>query len=183
MGTICEYPPPTAPPVENEGEMGIISVIPLLVPKSQNTETENTYTKKNRMYGHPNLLHYTDQRKANTMIIKPSICHIVDEKVNYWPLMLNVGPAVGCRTQAMLLMFSCAPSAWTSPRVVVVFPSPNGVGVILQRTENNQNKKQQNNTLWSPNCNHFLSADLAFFYILHSSFIVNPIINRNGMCM
>lgn len=41
-------------------------------------------------------------------------------------------PWLGWRTQAKLLTWRCAPRACANPRVVVVVPSPSGMGVILQ---------------------------------------------------
>ena len=49
------------------------------------------------------------------------------------PLMPNVGPWEGCRIQAKQLFFRWAPIACATPIVVVLFPSPNGVGVILEK--------------------------------------------------
>ena len=46
------------------------------------------------------------------------------------PLMPNVGPWLGCLTQANTFFLSWEPIACTSPMVVVDFPSPRGVGVI-----------------------------------------------------
>ena len=45
------------------------------------------------------------------------------------PLIPNVGPMLGCRMQAMDLC-PRAPRPWTRPMVVVVLPSPSGVGVM-----------------------------------------------------
>ena len=45
------------------------------------------------------------------------------------PLIPNVGPMLGCRMQAIALC-PRAPRPWTSPTVVVVLPSPSGVGVM-----------------------------------------------------
>lgn len=46
--------------------------------------------------------------------------------------MPKVGPWEGCRTHANTLRFMWAPRACTRPMVVVLFPSPRGVGVMLQ---------------------------------------------------
>ena len=46
------------------------------------------------------------------------------------PFIPNVGPCDGCRTHAKTFFFKCAPSACDNPIVVVLFPSPSGVGVI-----------------------------------------------------
>ena len=46
------------------------------------------------------------------------------------PLMPKVGPWLGWRTHAMAVRPTCAPSAWHSPMVVVLLPSPSGVGVM-----------------------------------------------------
>ena len=45
------------------------------------------------------------------------------------PLMLKVGPPLGCRTVPITRLPSF-PNPSTNPSVVVVFPSPSGVGVI-----------------------------------------------------
>ena len=50
------------------------------------------------------------------------------------PLMPKVGPWLGCRMQAKALLPRTAPRAWTSPMVVVDFPSPRGVGLIPVQT-------------------------------------------------
>lgn len=47
------------------------------------------------------------------------------------PLMPNVGPCDGCLTHANTFFLRAAPRAWTRPMVVVLLPSPRGVGVIL----------------------------------------------------
>src|SRR5688500_7058905 len=44
--------------------------------------------------------------------------------------MPNVGPCDGWRITVMTRLPRCAPSAWLSPTVVVVLPSPSGVGVM-----------------------------------------------------
>lgn len=49
------------------------------------------------------------------------------------PLIPNVGPWDGCRTHAKEFLFLCALRAWTRPTVVVLLPSPSGVGVILHK--------------------------------------------------
>ena len=49
-----------------------------------------------------------------------------------WPLIPKVGPCEGCLTQAKMFFFCCEPRAWASPIVVVLLPSPRGVGVMLQ---------------------------------------------------
>lgn len=54
------------------------------------------------------------------------------------PLIPKVGPWEGCRTHANTLSFMWAPKACTKPMVVVLFPSPRGVGVILQTEKNHQ---------------------------------------------
>ena len=46
--------------------------------------------------------------------------------------MPKVGPWDGWRTQAKTLSLRWAPRAWTRPMVVVLFPSPRGVGVMLE---------------------------------------------------
>ena len=48
--------------------------------------------------------------------------------------MPKVGPCEGCRTQANTFFFSCDPMAWLRPMVVVLLPSPRGVGVIPATT-------------------------------------------------
>lgn len=47
------------------------------------------------------------------------------------PLIPNVGPCDGCRMQVKQFFLRCAPIACETPTVVVLLPSPNGVGVIL----------------------------------------------------
>mmetsp|Transcript_3448 Transcript_3448/g.5023 ORF Transcript_3448/g.5023 Transcript_3448/m.5023 type:complete len:387 (+) Transcript_3448:543-1703(+) len=44
------------------------------------------------------------------------------------PLMPKVGPWLGCRMQEKTFLPSTAPSAWLRPMVVVLLPSPSGVG-------------------------------------------------------
>ena len=56
-------------------------------------------------------------------------------KFKFWPLIPNVGPCDGCLTQANTFLFRQEPSAWASPMVVVLLPSPRGVGVILQEID------------------------------------------------
>src|SRR5512146_1897481 len=46
------------------------------------------------------------------------------------PLMPNVGPCEGWRMTVKTRLPRCAPSAWHRPTVVVVLPSPSGVGVM-----------------------------------------------------
>ena len=46
------------------------------------------------------------------------------------PLIPKVGPCEGCLTQAKTFFLSCEPRAWLSPIVVVLLPSPRGVGVM-----------------------------------------------------
>ena len=48
----------------------------------------------------------------------------------------NVGPWEGWRIQAKQFFLRCAPMACATPTVVVLFPSPNGVGVILHQDKN-----------------------------------------------
>ena len=48
------------------------------------------------------------------------------------PLIPNVGPWEGCRIHAKQFFCRCADIAWDTPMVVVLFPSPNGVGVMLE---------------------------------------------------
>src|ERR1700733_4986137 len=48
--------------------------------------------------------------------------------------MPNVGPWLGWRMQVNTFFPKCAPRAWLSPTVVVVLPSPKGVGVIAVTT-------------------------------------------------
>jgi len=48
--------------------------------------------------------------------------------------MPNVGPCDGWRIHAMVFTWTWAASAWHKPIVVVLFPSPSGVGVILHRS-------------------------------------------------
>lgn len=52
------------------------------------------------------------------------------------PLMPNVGPCEGCLTHANTFFLRAAPRAWTRPMVVVLLPSPRGVGVILNIIKN-----------------------------------------------
>jgi hypothetical protein len=47
--------------------------------------------------------------------------------------MPKVGPIDGCR-MAMVARLPMSDRAWPRPTVVVVFPSPNGVGVIADTT-------------------------------------------------
>lgn len=54
------------------------------------------------------------------------------------PFIPKVGPWEGCRTHAKTFWWRWAPRACTSPIVVVLFPSPRGVGVILQ----DENKRE-----------------------------------------
>ncbi len=46
------------------------------------------------------------------------------------PLIPNVGPWLGWRMQVITLFCRWAPRAWLKPTVVVVLPSPKGVGVM-----------------------------------------------------
>src|SRR5580658_7876827 len=48
--------------------------------------------------------------------------------------MPKVGPWLGWRMQVKTFFPRCAPMAWLSPTVVVVLPSPSGVGVIAVTT-------------------------------------------------
>lgn len=50
------------------------------------------------------------------------------------PLMPKVGPWLGWRRHVTTLRPRCAPSACDKPTVVVLFPSPSGVGVIPPTT-------------------------------------------------
>lgn len=56
-------------------------------------------------------------------------------KTQIIPLIPNVGPWDGCRTHAKEFLFLCALRAWTRPIVVVLLPSPSGVGVILHKEQ------------------------------------------------
>jgi len=47
------------------------------------------------------------------------------------PLIPNVGPCEGCLTQEKTFLCKQDPMACDKPIVVVDFPSPRGVGVIL----------------------------------------------------
>ena len=60
------------------------------------------------------------------------------------PLMPNVGPCEGCRMHAKQFFLRCTPMAWATPIVVVLLPSPNGVGVIL--TNKHRKSKQHSST-------------------------------------
>ncbi len=44
--------------------------------------------------------------------------------------MPKVGPCEGCLTHAKTFFANCEPSAWARPIVVVLLPSPRGVGVM-----------------------------------------------------
>jgi hypothetical protein len=46
------------------------------------------------------------------------------------PLIPNVGPCDGCRMQTNVFLFKWAPRAWHRPTVVVLLPSPSGVGLM-----------------------------------------------------
>ena len=59
------------------------------------------------------------------------------------PLMPKVGPWDGCRTQAIEFFFNLAPRAWVNPMVVVLFPSPRGVGVMPEGQRRPQFKLSQ----------------------------------------
>src|SRR5215831_8304723 len=48
--------------------------------------------------------------------------------------MPKVGPWLGWRMHVNTFLPRCAPSAWLKPTVVVVLPSPSGVGVIAVTT-------------------------------------------------
>src|ERR1051326_266535 len=48
--------------------------------------------------------------------------------------MPNVGPWLGCRMHVKTFLPRCAPRAWLNPTVVVVLPSPSGVGVMAVTT-------------------------------------------------
>lgn len=50
---------------------------------------------------------------------------------HYKPFMPKVGPCDGCLKVAIAFLPCLTQRAWTRPKVVVLFPSPNGVGVIL----------------------------------------------------
>lgn len=62
------------------------------------------------------------------------------------PFIPKVGPCDGWRTQANVLRCTWAPRAWARPIVVVLFPSPRGVGVILTTAANKNTRK----TIWVP---------------------------------
>ena len=51
------------------------------------------------------------------------------------PLMFIVGPPEGCRMQATTFLLRL-PIPWSSPIVVVDFPSPRGVGVMAVTSMN-----------------------------------------------
>lgn len=55
------------------------------------------------------------------------------------PFMPNVGPWDGWRIQAIVFSLRWAPSAWHKPTVVVLLPSPSGVGVMLKQNHNSRN--------------------------------------------
>lgn len=57
------------------------------------------------------------------------------KKKDKWtlPLRPKVGPWEGWRKQANTFFFNCTANAWHKPTVVVLFPSPSGVGVILSK--------------------------------------------------
>lgn len=59
-----------------------------------------------------------------------SFCSFQNKK--HWPLIPKVGPWEGCLTQAMEFLLLWAVKACTKPMVVVLFPSPRGVGVMLE---------------------------------------------------
>src|SRR6516225_11498014 len=50
------------------------------------------------------------------------------------PLIPKVGPWLGWRIHVKTFFPRCAPKAWLRPTVVVVLPSPKGVGVIAVTT-------------------------------------------------
>lgn len=56
-----------------------------------------------------------------------------NETENKLPFMPNVGPCEGWRKHPKTFFFKCAPRAWHKPTVVVLLPSPKGVGVMLQK--------------------------------------------------
>lgn len=49
----------------------------------------------------------------------------------YLPFIPKIGPCEGCLIQANVFFFKWADMACEIPIVVVLFPSPSGVGVIL----------------------------------------------------
>lgn len=77
---------------------------------------------------------------ADTACMSPVKCRLKSSIGITWeypppaapPLIPKVGPWEGCRKVAKAFRFLWAVNAWTKPTRVVLFPSPNGVGVILK---------------------------------------------------
>ena len=63
----------------------------------------------------------------------------LNEIIKFLPLIPNVGPCDGCLTHANTFFLKADPKAWAKPIVVVLFPSPRGVGVILKINHKNFN--------------------------------------------
>jgi len=72
-------------------------------------------------------------RKFKTKIVKQHKNSWAIMRMNNLPLIPNVGPCEGWRMQAIAFNLRWAPSAWHKPTVVVLLPSPSGVGVMLKR--------------------------------------------------
>lgn len=83
-----------------------------------------------------NTLH-TYEIQVLSVSFSPHINEMFKNKTYIIPLIPNVGPCDGCRTHAKEFLFLCALRAWTRPIVVVLLPSPSGVGVILHKEKKN----------------------------------------------
>ena len=103
------------------------------------TRAENKLSTFSRTKGLKEKTKYkTDRNNLNTVFVT-SIPYIriemlkidVYDNLNLLPFIPNVGPCDGCLTHAKTFFFKWAPKAWANPIVVVLFPSPRGVGVIL----------------------------------------------------
>ncbi len=78
---------------------------------------------------------------AVTACMSPVRCRLSTSMGTTWlypppaapPLMPNVGPMDGCRIAIVARLPMCL-NPWPSPTVVVVLPSPSGVGVIALTT-------------------------------------------------
>ena len=125
----CVEPEQTADHIINinphrpPSEAGLLEVGPLTRAWLQQTELTLWYTKRVGCFSLHFLLH-------NTCVF--ILTYHITHSYTTVPLMPNVGPWDGWRTQANAFLWQWAPSAWTKPIAVVLLPSPRGVGVILQ---------------------------------------------------
>ena len=93
------------------------------------------------------------------------------------PLIPKIGPWDGCLIHAKVFFLTCAPIACAKPIVVVLLPSPKGVGVILGNNRRlhyitlpSGDKKNWALELWNP------SKKKPF--TLHHTLVIHPLRNR-----